>query len=157
VYGLRARPPPQGVGALLSDLRPALGRLVLRAGSSGRPPAADPLVTRARPDFEADLTTGERVFVADRSRHGLSPAELAALLASQDGLCAICRSPNPGAPSWPVDHDHRHHPGTYGCRLCVRGMLCTSCNWLLANAKDNPVVLRAAAEYLERAAARRRW
>lgn len=112
---------------------------------------------RQEPDFDADVTPGDRLFVADRSRHGLTPAELSALLAGQGGTCAICHSPNPGAPSWPVDHDHAHHPGTYGCRLCVRGMLCQPCNFLLANARDSPATLRAAAEYLERARARRRW
>jgi hypothetical protein len=27
-----------------------------------------------------------------------------------------------------VDHDHRHCPGTEGCRQCVRGLLCGKCN-----------------------------
>ena len=112
---------------------------------------------RQQPDFDRDLANPDRVFHADRARHGLSPAELDALLASQGGVCAICGTANPGLSAWSVDHDHRHHPGTYGCRLCVRGMLCSSCNWMLANARDDPAALRAAALYLEAAAARRRW
>ena len=114
-------------------------------------------MNRAQPDMATDFTDADLVFDAQRARHGLQPAQIDGLLASQGGRCAICRTNNPGRVTWCVDHDHRHHPGTFGCPLCIRGMLCTSCNILLANAKDNPAILRAAAEYLDRAEKRRQW
>lgn len=40
-----------------------------------------------------------------------------------------------------VDHCH--------ATKAVRGILCTSCNWMLGDAKDRPEVLRAGAAYLE--------
>ena len=66
----------------------------------------------------------------------------AELLRSQDGLCAICRS----APAVHVDHDHA--TGT------IRGMLCFPCNAAIGHLRDDPLVVRRAAAYLERAAKR---
>lgn len=66
---------------------------------------------------------------ARRRVHGLTPAEIAALIAFQGGLCAICQRPGQRLQ---VDHDHRHCQGSTGCRGCVRGMLCPRCNGGLA-------------------------
>lgn len=32
-----------------------------------------------------------------------------------------------------IDHDHSHHPENsgIGCKACIRGLLCDSCNWYL--------------------------
>ena len=60
-----------------------------------------------------------------RKAHGLTADERDALYAAQRGLCAICQRP---ADKLAVDHDHRHCPGSEGCRQCVRGMLCNRCN-----------------------------
>jgi hypothetical protein len=59
-----------------------------------------------------------------RSAHGLSVRDQDAMLARQGGLCAICRRPG----QLQIDHDHRHCPGSTGCRICVRGMICARCN-----------------------------
>ena len=60
-----------------------------------------------------------------RKAHGLTPDEIDALFRMQGGRCAICgRADQP----LQVDHDHRHCPGTMGCRQCVRGGLCGRCN-----------------------------
>ena len=67
---------------------------------------------------------------------GLTPNELAELIASQDGLCAICRSRLPRH----VDHDH--HTGA------LRGVLCGPCNMGLGQFRDDPALLGAAATYL---------
>jgi hypothetical protein len=94
---------------------------------------------------------------APRRRHGMSPHEVDAMLRAQGHRCAICGTRDPGDVSWNLDHDHRHHPGTFGCSLCVRGALCRSCNTLLGNAKDSIAVLRSAIAYLERFEETRRW
>jgi len=80
-----------------------------------------------------------------RRAHGLTPAEQDALRAAQDGRCAICRRPEPRLV---IDHDHRHCPGRIGCRQCVRGYLCNTCNSALGWLGDVniPAILR----YLDR-------
>lgn len=74
-----------------------------------------------------------------RRRYGLSMDEYNAILAAQDGLCAICKGP-PGARRLAVDHDHETGE--------VRGLLCPNCNRGIGNFRDDPSLLRAAIEYL---------
>jgi len=52
-----------------------------------------------------------------------------------------------------VDHDHQCCPPTKpatSCGKCVRGTLCRGCNLILGYAKDNPTLLRALADYLDK-------
>lgn len=79
---------------------------------------------------------GSRTYHLTR-RYGISAAEADHMLESQGGLCAICRS----APAEHVDHDHA--TGN------VRALLCFNCNGGLGQFKDDPEVLRAAADYIE--------
>ena len=71
-------------------------------------------------------------------RYGITGAQADALLASQGGLCAICRE----RPAEHIDHDHVTGE--------VRGMLCFNCNGGLGQFRDRPDLLRLAAAYLER-------
>jgi hypothetical protein len=75
-----------------------------------------------------------------RFSYGITVVEYAAILADQGGGCAICGKP-PGKTWHAVDHDHATGR--------VRGVLCALCNHMLGQAKDNPTLLRRAAEYLE--------
>ena len=59
------------------------------------------------------------------------------MLAEQNGLCAICQT----AAAVHVDHDHESG--------AVRSLLCFNCNGGLGQFRDDPVVLRAAADYVE--------
>lgn len=72
-------------------------------------------------------------------KYGLSPDDLRLLLA-QNEVCAICRTADWGHKGPAVDHDHATGR--------VRGVLCSNCNQGLGRFKDDPVRLRAAAEYL---------
>lgn len=74
--------------------------------------------------------------------YGLTPSDFAALLAKQDGRCAICRT-NDFTPKRNPGVDHCHGSGV------VRGLLCGRCNAGLGQFKDDPALLRAAASYLE--------
>ncbi len=76
----------------------------------------------------------------DRMRHyGINLAEYEALLAKQDGKCAICG----GKDEWfSLAVDHCHGTGR------IRGLLCSQCNRGLGLFKDNPEHLKRAAEYL---------
>ena len=83
-----------------------------------------------------------------RHRHGMTAAEKA-LIATEQGGCAICHRPEPGAKGWVIDHDHACCPGERSCTECRRGVLCQWCNAALGYAGDDPAKLRAMADYLE--------
>lgn len=76
-----------------------------------------------------------------RNRYGISAAEYQSRLATQGGVCAICREP-PKRQSLYVDHDHQTGE--------TRGLLCAHCNTGLGGFRDDPRRLLAAAQYLER-------
>ncbi|MEU2349618.1 endonuclease VII domain-containing protein [Modestobacter sp. NPDC049651] len=90
----------------------------------------------ARGKASKDKVGGSRTYHLKR-RYGITAEEADGMLAAQGGLCAICRA----APAAHVDHDH----GTGA----VRALLCFNCNGGLGQFRDDPAVLRAAAEYVE--------
>jgi Recombination endonuclease VII len=75
------------------------------------------------------------------SRYGLTVEAYEALLARQDGACAICGTKFEQTPC--VDH----------CRKTkkVRGLLCSNCNVAVGLFREDPNLLRKAATYLEEA------
>jgi hypothetical protein len=66
------------------------------------------------------------------------------LLTQQGGVCAICRQPETRKGKFYLAVDHCHSTGV------VRGLLCGRCNLVVGQMMDNPVLLRAAATYLEK-------
>jgi hypothetical protein len=83
-----------------------------------------------------DKIGGSRTYHLKR-RYGISAEDADAMLEGQGGLCAICRR----APAAHVDHDHETG--------AVRALLCFNCNGGLGQFKDDPLILRAAADYVE--------
>ncbi len=83
-------------------------------------------------------------------KHGISSEVYDQLIEKQDNLCAICRHPCESGRELNIDHDHRCCPGKYSCGKCIRGLLCVRCNQALGKLRDDPALLRVAAEYLER-------
>lgn len=83
---------------------------------------------------------------------GLPLAEYMRMHAAQAGLCGICNQPETetrnGKICW-LAVDHCHSSGE------VRGLLCGACNKGIGQFGDDPARLRAAADYLERHAAKR--
>jgi hypothetical protein len=84
-----------------------------------------------------------------KQKFGISPEEYDQLSEAQDHKCAICDLPESdihhktGKPQrLAVDHDH-----TSGK---IRGLLCAKCNKAIGLLKDNPDLLRSAAQYLDR-------
>lgn len=75
-------------------------------------------------------------------KYGLTPEDLASLEAKQNNCCAVCNLP--AGKNWRgrlfVDHDHNTGK--------VRGLLCNDCNVGIGRFRDNPALLKAAAEYL---------
>ncbi len=71
-----------------------------------------------------------------KQKYGISEAELDSLLA-QYPICPICRINEPKH----VDHDHVSGR--------VRGILCFTCNAALGQLRDDPEIIRRAADYVE--------
>jgi hypothetical protein len=84
-------------------------------------------------------------------KYGITVAEYDAIALSQGGVCVGChgtgedglRKATRSGRSLVVDHDHDTG--------AVRGLLCSQCNLAIGNAKDDPVILRRLAAYLEAA------
>ena len=107
-----------------------------RAAVSGRHSYCKPC-HNVRGRASKDKVGGSRTYHLKR-RYGISAEDADAMLAEQNGLCAICEA----APAAHVDHDHDTG--------AVRQLLCFNCNGGLGQFRDDPAVLRAAAEYVER-------
>lgn len=63
-------------------------------------------------------------------------------LKRQNGVCEICKKAC--ATGNPLGVDHNHTTGKN------RGLLCSGCNLVLGNCRENPETLRRAAKYLEK-------
>ncbi len=75
-----------------------------------------------------------------RKYYGITLQDWRAMAESQGGRCACCGVVDKLA----VDHNHNHGTGE------VRGLLCRGCNNGAGSAGDNPEILRALANYLDR-------
>jgi hypothetical protein len=81
--------------------------------------------------------------------YGITVEQWAAALELQCDACAVC-----GSADWP-GKDQRPHADHDHVTGAFRGILCSNCNSGLGMFGDDPARLRAAAGYLERAAAGR--
>lgn len=83
-----------------------------------------------------------------KKKYGLTPTDLDAMIASQDGACGICRRSirftGDRVDEAAAHIDHNHDTGR------VRGLLCSTCNTALGKFKDSVAVLSSAIEYLRR-------
>lgn len=90
-------------------------------------------------DRPSNLQAGKRYRV--KTEYGLSMDQVELMLERQENLCAICKDPFEDRFKTQIDHCHKTGH--------VRGLLCINCNWMLGKARDNPIILRAGAAYLE--------
>jgi len=72
--------------------------------------------------------------------YGITEQDYDNLLAAHEGGCWVCGKP-PKKRRLHVEHDHKTG--------AVRGLACWRCNALIERGRDDPAILRAAAEYLE--------
>jgi hypothetical protein len=91
-------------------------------------------------DRDSNLKAGKKYRI--KCEYGLSLKQVDHINSIQDNKCAICRDEFNDL--YKTQIDHCHETGK------VRGLLCINCNWLLGKSKDNPELLRQAADYLER-------
>jgi Recombination endonuclease VII len=78
------------------------------------------------------------------ARYGITVEDYDSILASQDGVCALCFKTPEQTKSQILCVDHCHDTGV------VRGLLCRLCNYALAALGDEAEHLRRAVAYLER-------
>lgn len=80
-----------------------------------------------------------------RRKYGLERADFDRMVVEQGNRCRICRrEPNGNGHHARLHVDHCHTSGR------VRGLLCSNCNTMIGLAGEDPKVLLAAVEYLER-------
>lgn len=107
------------------------------------PPVGD------RPGWsKADRTAYARAW-NHRRNFGISPRDYEMMLEVQNYVCASCQQPETQVVrktgklrALAVDHNHKTKD--------IRGLLCFRCNALLGSAGDDPLILMAAAAYLQR-------
>jgi hypothetical protein len=78
----------------------------------------------------------------DLRKYGLTPEQYDEMVAAQGGTCALCDAKCPTGQRLAVDHSHESG--------AVRGLLCRTCNAGIGSLKDDPDLLRRAAEYIEK-------
>jgi hypothetical protein len=75
--------------------------------------------------------------------YGVTVEDYQRMLALQEGKCALCKTEQPWTRSGRFAIDHDHATGR------VRALLCHNCNKGIGNLKDDPELLRNAANYIE--------
>lgn len=83
-------------------------------------------------------------------RHRMTLADWNDLWVLQEGKCYLCQNPLPSnIRKVHVDHDHRCCGPVRSCELCLRGLACDRCNWIIGLAGEDPELLKRIALYLE--------
>lgn len=86
-----------------------------------------------------------------KRNYRITPAQYGALLAQQNGCCALCGAHHSKFKrALAVDHAHACCPKTPTCGRCTRGLLCHPCNTALHAIEKNVSWLRNVQQYLGR-------
>lgn len=108
-----------------------------RASADGLCPLCKPC-TREQNNAVYAAKSKEDVRLISLKRFGLTTAAYRAMLAAQNGGCAICG----GTKKLSVDHCHKSG--------AIRGILCNKCNLAIGHFDDDEERLSRAIEYLKR-------
>lgn len=83
------------------------------------------------------------------TNHGISLVDYLKLLAAQGFSCCIDGAkPNESGYRLAIDHDHNCCPGRWGCKNCVRGLICSGCNTLIGYLETKKDLIAKCNEYL---------
>jgi hypothetical protein len=126
-----------------------------RSRANGKLVQSDPQRKQQRKNYLAEYFTRSQVRAARRKTnrraslkfyYAITPEKYEAMLAAQDGHCALCAAtPEQQKHRYKRLHvDHDHITGD------VRALLCSGCNLAIGNFGDDPARLRAAADYIDR-------
>lgn len=128
----------------------ALGRICTTCG-------INPTYQNRKECWECLTADGTRAAQIRDRIYSLPPGWFDQKMTEQGGKCRICGQPEKSVNSktgkaYPlaVDHDRSCCPGDRSCGKCLRGLVCRNHNVMLGMANDDPAILRAAIEYLER-------
>ena len=81
-----------------------------------------------------------------RRDYNISLDQYNAMLAEQDGKCALCHGKSDIRLA--VDHDRNCCPGRKSCGSCVRKLLCRRCNQTLGLIEENAELLQRMIDYV---------
>ena len=100
-------------------------------------------VRRENPDQQRDY--------ALKRNYNISLEQYNNLLKEQSNKCKICkRTPEITGKTFAVDHDHKCcSERSRSCGLCIRGLLCVTCNQALGMFLDSEEILDNAIDYLK--------
>ena len=110
---------------------------------------------RAEKARRSKAAHGKRV----ESTYGITESEYWELYEFQEGRCFICRRAYGKRKRLAVDHDHdcdQGHDPKVGCRKCVRGLCCVTCNRIVLGRYSEEDLVRAI-WYLKEPPAQRLW
>lgn len=117
-------------------------------------PTSESRAVRCKPCWKARPIQGRRTTYRKyriKKTYNISLDEYDNMLEKQDGKCAICLiEQSELAHSLFVDHDRSCCPGKESCGSCVRGLLCSNCNFGLGQFKDNETTMKAAIKYIRK-------
>lgn len=89
--------------------------------------------------YDADLSWKRHLKI----RYNISAEEYYQMLEDQADGCSLCgRTEQEEGKHLAVDHDHSCCPGKKSCGMCVRGLLCVSCNRQLGQYENNPALFQ---------------
>lgn len=100
-------------------------------------------------EYQKSYRERNRQILCDKERErrfGITQHEYAELFRSQNGVCAICASPETATRNGKIKAlavDHCHKTGK------VRGLLCSDCNTGIGKLKDSREILISAVRYLD--------
>jgi len=83
-------------------------------------------------------------------RHRMTLADWNDLWAMQGGKCYLCHNALPSnVRNVHVDHEHLCCGPVRSCKMCLRGLACNRCNWIIGLAEEDIEILKRIAIYLE--------
>lgn len=108
----------------------------------------DPAIRTVGIDWEMDNPNAATTM---RNKYKLAKGDYARLLENQLGKCAnkACLITHTLEQRLCVDHDHACCGPDRACGECVRGLLCSRCNFALGLTKDDTAKLHGLAAYLD--------
>jgi hypothetical protein len=103
-------------------------------------------VTHMRAKKKADRRRAHGLYV--ERTYGISSDRYWKLYDEQGGKCFICQRATGRSKNLAVDHDHSCCPELPACGKCCRALLCSPCNQLLGQLRDDPLAALRVIEVL---------